>query len=477
MSPGSVGRRENDGRGHRDTKRRVDRATRPATIVPITARSPSSVGRRENDGSSIRDTKRRVDRATRPATIVPLTAMSPGSVGRRENDRRGHRDTKRRVDRATRPRILVPITAWSPKARTTSASPPGFGRRSCSGPDVLPYPFGRGRVIVHDRFVWVSDFPGRRLATIAMAISAVLIGCACTGNETARTPTPGATPTSSPTVASSQPAFTPLCRLPVDMGNGGTIIPIPTSYNPAQHIGPIDPASRVSLPDGTPRLGLAYDWTAGKWLPVPPAWVSPDGTKYAYVDTAARVHLVGVQDGSDRIVASGALWGIYGVRDDAIYAGRRDPTQLPSLRGLWRILPNGTTTQLATDQTWLVITGDAAWAAEFATPVASGVRQGVTPPAPENAFGDTLTRLDLQTGAQTTWFTSDRLVRVVGADPSGRPVLISVGSMPQQVIWSVRAPGDATSFNTGFVTAVMADKYGIWTEINYGPIITLSQGQ
>jgi hypothetical protein len=43
----------------------------------------------------------------------------------------------------------------------------------------------------------------------------------------------------------------------------------------------------------------SYDAVAGKWLPVPPAWVAPNGSSYAYT-RGTTVHVVSVSDGADK---------------------------------------------------------------------------------------------------------------------------------------------------------------------------------
>jgi hypothetical protein len=246
--------------------------------------------------------------------------------------------------------------------------------------------------------------------------------------------------------------------LPVDRGDGA-FIDIPTNF-PDQGTRVLqsssDPTSQVNLPNGEPRVALSYDWALNRWLPVASRWVAPDGKRYAYTDSQARVHLVDVSRGSDTIVASGANWGLYAFTSGGIYAGQRDPTKQPSLLGLWRISPSGGTPSRIADQgTWLVVGTDAAW---------SVVQQGLPPNGStvrEDSVGSVLMRLDLQTRQTTTWYSSaGGRFRVATLDALGRPVLWGVDA---QVIWVVTSAGAAQALNVGgMIFDVMADTNGIW---------------
>jgi hypothetical protein len=272
-------------------------------------------------------------------------------------------------------------------------------------------------------------------------------------------PTPsGQSPTPSVASPSPSPSQPVACRLPVDRG-AGAFIDIPA--NPSDQGTRVlqstsDPTSQVNLPNGEPRLALSYDWSLKRWLPVPSRWVAPDGTRYVYTDSQARVHLVGVSRGSDTILAAGANWGLYAFTADGIYAGQRDPSKQPALLGLWRISSSGGAPKQLTDQgTWLVVGTDAAW---------SVVQQGLPPNGSsvrEDSVGSVLMRLDLKTGRTTTWYTSaGGRFRVATLDAVERPVLWGVDG---PVIWIVTATGAAQTINPGGVILdVMADVNGIW---------------
>jgi hypothetical protein len=275
---------------------------------------------------------------------------------------------------------------------------------------------------------------------------------------------------STPAPGSLAPATTLPCLFPIDKGKGGGAF-VDIGLTPPPPLTGVtvtdDPASRVTLPNGEPRSGLSYDWQLKRWLPIPYKWISPDGSRYAYTDSQSRVHLVGVKDGSDRVLASGATWGLYAFGADGIYAGQRDLTKQPSLIGLWRIpTVRGSPQKLTADGSWLVIGPDAAW---------SVVQEGPLV-APEVTAGTVLQRLDLQTRKTTTWYTSAKgRFRVAAVDSNKRPVLVGVG-VDSPLIWIVTAPGAAQTVVIGFLWDLMADSHGIWYLDPYSGLFYLVDG-
>jgi hypothetical protein len=181
------------------------------------------------------------------------------------------------------------------------------------------------------------------------------------------------------------------------------------------------------------------------------------------------VHLFGVSDGMDAIIASGANWGLYGFTATGIYAGQRDPSKQPSLLGLWRLSPTGAAAEeVTTDGTWLVIGPDAAWSV-----VQSGPASG--PPVPENSVGLVLKRLDLKTGEAQTWYTSSNgRLRMAAIDSSGQPVLVNVDTAQILIVTSA---GAAQIIVTGGLPFdLMADPHGIWFTQPMSASIYLLQG-
>jgi hypothetical protein len=82
--------------------------------------------------------------------------------------------------------------------------------------------------------------------------------------------------------------------------------------------------------------------------------------------------------------------------------------------------------------------------------------------------GDTLTRLDLNSGAVQDWFHRDNLVvRNLGFDRDGNPWVQVISDYQSGgglvEIWRVRGPGQADLIHSGQrVSRVIADKPGTW---------------
>jgi hypothetical protein len=98
-------------------------------------------------------------------------------------------------------------------------------------------------------------------------------------------------------------AATLSCRLPISNGqpgSGGFVI-FPSAKFQA------DPASGVR---SDAVYGMSFDLAAGKWLPVPRSYISPDGTRYAYWDWQSRsIVAVSVANGAEtQIGDDNGLW-------------------------------------------------------------------------------------------------------------------------------------------------------------------------
>ena len=224
------------------------------------------------------------------------------------------------------------------------------------------------------------------------------------------------------------------------------------------------------MPTGAPPTALTYDWQLSKWLPVRRYMVAPDGARYTYND-AAGVHLVNAATGADRIISTDTGWVIDGFQQEGIYAGKRDVNAQPTLSGLWLLDASGSAApkQLAASGPWLFVGGGAAWE------TVGGSQSASYPWFREGSYGNTLRRLDLQSGATTTWYNgfSQQSFAIVGLDSLGVPILETTNFL----VYAVTAPGATTLLGEaqGLLDA-MGDSHGTWFADGWSSAVYLSNG-
>jgi hypothetical protein len=183
--------------------------------------------------------------------------------------------------------------------------------------------------------------------------------------------------------------------------------------------------------------GLVYDRAYSRWLPVPRNAVAPDGRHYVYRESddpsfpAARIHMVNVIDGADRVftLPAPSLPGLYVVLD---YAG--EGVYLTSgwegpLAGVWVLNP--TTGSLLQRSSVIDVQ---ARAGEGEVWVGAVNQQDPNSLQGYGQQANEIRSLDLATGEPTTWFYRPAsLVTVVGSDIRGRPVLSVFGGKDRAV--------------------------------------------
>lgn len=282
-------------------------------------------------------------------------------------------------------------------------------------------------------------------------------------------------------VATVQPSPTPNpavlnCRLPVALtsttgGKDPAFIQFPEAKLTAATI-------RSFL--GTQLRGYgapAYDQPLATWLPVPPAYVSPDGARYAYADadwtagipTSTRVHVVDVRSGRDRVVFDKGAYDVVAFTAIGVFVVHHLP-QTDSSDGLWLLNPDTATLQKLTSAgtEWYTVGAEAAWSGDLVP--------GDTTPGKIQA--DRLVRLDLRNGAVTPWFyRQGQQITVLGLDPQGHP-LVEVGSETKTELWLATAANTATLINSGGGWGaandlgpnwpVVADSHGVWMNTSRG---------
>lgn len=207
-------------------------------------------------------------------------------------------------------------------------------------------------------------------------IALVVLLSACTGGS----PSP------------ARPAAEISCTLPVykwgGVTNGG-------NYRIIGQYGFLNLASGkfAADPTFTAPTGF-YDWRSRRWLPVSMAQILPDGSAYAYekeLTDSFEIYVVQVATGAEKMVYRMPYDNAYQIlafEPEGIYVYPIiHRSGLPG--GLWLLDPAGAALKplpTSMDGTWQLVSGGAAWG------------------GPGGMAGDSLVRLDLATGALTTWF-------------------------------------------------------------------------
>ena len=331
------------------------------------------------------------------------------------------------------------ITGPTPRAAASSSASPS----AAASPSAPPAPSGPSPVSPFDSPTSLGPFPG------PAPINPFGCGASCAG-------------------ASGGLALS--CRLPIFdhlPGSGGFVILPSGTFQP-------DPRSAVLVPNANPAagaavppaamqwFGLTYDRGYSKWLPVPYAWVTPDGTQYAYPGSPDGIYIVNVRDGSQVELGAGQAWAVVDVEAVGVYAegspGAASPTT-GSIVGLWLLPFSGAIKQITSTGYWQALTRGAAYGT--ATP---SVPAGTT---------NTIIKLDLSTGATSEWFTQPGAQSAVfGFDVKGDPVIIATGQSWTS-IWISVSPNrgflisnayTASSYQQGFTPngPPLGDSHGVW---------------
>ena len=159
------------------------------------------------------------------------------------------------------------------------------------------------------------------------------------------------------------------CRLPVASGDA------PADGNPAH--GTVGHGGFVSFPGATftidPESSGTYDLALHRWLPVPHAWVAPDGTKYAWPEyrtasgpTTGIIHITDALSGTDHTVNVPAPSMPVSWEPAGLYITRVVPNSDAPPQGLSLLDPaSGALRQITPDGAWTVIGSDAAYGADL----------------------------------------------------------------------------------------------------------------
>lgn len=241
---------------------------------------------------------------------------------------------------------------------------------------------------------------GRAPGILALTAVLLLAGCSAGGGTGAATPTPAP---SASTLASTAPTAGPspaTCKLPVASGDA------PTDGNPAH--GATGNGGFLTMPGGTfatdPGSLAAYDFAVGKWLAVPRAWISPDGTHYAWPEyrsvggpATGIIHVVEIATGADKSFNVPAPSMPVSYEAAGVFITRVVPASDAPPQGLSMVDPStGAFKQFIADGSWTALGGGFAFGGDIDT--------GVAPPPPASGPGQLYNRvrkIELATGAVT----------------------------------------------------------------------------
>jgi hypothetical protein len=208
----------------------------------------------------------------------------------------------------------------------------------------------------------------------------------------------------------------------------------------------------------------SYDLAAMRWLPVRREQVRSDGLAYAYAEpykasssdtlnSATRIHVVSLQDGSDRVIYSGPPRAVLAYQTDGIYLTAVGYYGGEGGSGLWRLDPvTGASTEIPNVQAGYieVFSGGIGW-----------TDGGTIMPRH-------LMRIDLATGNQETWATvgDNAWIWFVGLDANGHP-LVTEFPIPltsaSPVLYVYTTPTSRIAIANGsFKQPTISDSHGTW---------------
>jgi hypothetical protein len=242
--------------------------------------------------------------------------------------------------------------------------------------------------------------------------------------------------------------------------------PLPPTLNCSLPIGTPDGASGfLHFPGGSlepalgPRAAIAeiggyytqtYDWAYAKWLPVGPADISPDGSRYVYQGNDRVLKSVDVVTGTISPIPSSIGWNLIAAETDGVYVhtflGRT---------GLWFLrYDGGDPVQVSTTgYSYLAVGGIYAYASA-------------------GKDDQTLLQVNLKTGTTTKF--ADPPAQILGFTDSWVPVVRLASSlvlMPAPYQQTVIVPDQAPP---GFV---VGDLNGIWFPLSDGIYLGTPDGR
>ena len=269
-----------------------------------------------------------------------------------------------------------------------------------------------------------------RLLAAAAALIA-LAGCSLGQSPSASaSPNSSSTPTTGRSAAPTASTAGSSCRLPVASADA------PTDGNAAH--GTAGHGGFIQLPGGAftadPQSLGTYDAAVHRWLPVPRAWVSPDGTRYAWPEYRSTsgpatgiIHVTEATSGTDHALTVPAPSMPVSFETAGVYVTRVIPNSDAPGQGLGLLDPqSGVLKQVIADGSWAAIAGTLAYGVDN-----DASAPGPTVPGPGG--GNRLRSVDLGTGTvQPVQTFPSTLVSIAGVQGT-TPVLLLQGADRTQV--------------------------------------------
>ena len=205
----------------------------------------------------------------------------------------------------------------------------------------------------------------------------------------------------------------------------------------------------------------SYDLALKRWLPVPRAQVRGDGLAYAYAVpystnppglNAARIHVVSLVDGSDRVIYAGPPRFVLAYETEGVYVADVTYQSDRPPSSLWRLDPaSGAITAISNVAPFKTIDHGIAWTDGF------------------NIGPMVLTRFDMATGSRQVWVDvtgQDSFIWFLGTNSVGHPLVdVVTGYSPRHDSLFVYTAPQVRTFIAGgviFNQMGVTDGHGTW---------------
>jgi hypothetical protein len=206
------------------------------------------------------------------------------------------------------------------------------------------------------------------------------------------------------------------------------------------------------------QLPATYDRVDKRWVPAGAGQISPDASRYAYIDYSVpingQLHVVDIASARDRLVPiPSGPWGIIGFTNDGIYMHQAYEGIGP---GLTLVNPDtGVTRTVFSDSTVQQISGGVAWIADRNT--------SDTLPAPPGigAVYNEISSRDLSTSKTTAWVyrPGSNLYVVAAANGS---IIVQAYDEGSSALLVASAPGQVQQVTVTPSSGPVADANGWW---------------